>query len=65
MDVPPGTMRTPREWGNAHRIGRFAERLEAGESVAASVYAAGFGASSRAYEAAPNGLVLPDERAGQ
>jgi AraC family transcriptional regulator of adaptative response/methylated-DNA-[protein]-cysteine methyltransferase len=47
---------TPREWGNAHRIGRFAERLDSGDSVAASVYAAGFGASSRAYEAAPNGL---------
>ncbi|MGE0260079.1 MAG: bifunctional DNA-binding transcriptional regulator/O6-methylguanine-DNA methyltransferase Ada [Alphaproteobacteria bacterium] len=47
---------TPREWGNAHRIGRFAECLDAGESVAESVYAAGFGASSRAYEAAPNGL---------
>jgi AraC family transcriptional regulator, regulatory protein of adaptative response / methylated-DNA-[protein]-cysteine methyltransferase len=47
---------TPREWGNAHRIGRFAERLDAGEKVADSVYAAGFGASSRAYEAAPNGL---------
>ena len=26
---------TPREWGKAHRIGRFAERLDAGESVAA------------------------------
>ena len=47
---------TPREWGKAHRIGRFAELLDGGESVAASVYAAGFGASSRAYEAAPNGL---------
>lgn len=47
---------TPREWGKAHQIGRFAERLDAGESVAESVYAAGFGASSRAYEAAPNGL---------
>jgi AraC family transcriptional regulator, regulatory protein of adaptative response / methylated-DNA-[protein]-cysteine methyltransferase len=47
---------TPREWGKAHRLGRFAELLDGGESVAASVYAAGFGASSRAYEAAPNGL---------
>jgi len=47
---------TPREWGKAHRLGRFAARLDAGESVADSVYAAGFGASSRAYEAAPNGL---------
>src|SRR3954454_11688251 len=47
---------TPREWGKAHRIGRFAELLDGGGSVAESVYAAGFGASSRAYEAAPNGL---------
>lgn len=47
---------TPREWGEAHRIGRFAARLDAGDSVAHSVYAAGFGASSRAYEAAPGGL---------
>ena len=47
---------TPREWGTAHRLGRFAERLDSGESVAEAVYGAGFGASSRAYEAAPNGL---------
>ncbi len=47
---------TPREWGKAHRLGRFAAQLDSGESVADAVYAAGFGASSRAYEAAPNGL---------
>src|SRR6478752_7448986 len=47
---------TPREWGKAHRIGRFAELLDAGEGVAEAAYGAGFGASSRAYEAAPNGL---------
>src|SRR5215207_992558 len=47
---------TPREWGKAHRLGRFAERLDAGDSIAGAAYAAGFGASSRAYEAAPNGL---------
>ncbi len=47
---------TPREWATAHRLGRFAERLEAGDSVADAVYGAGFGASSRAYEAAPSGL---------
>jgi AraC family transcriptional regulator of adaptative response/methylated-DNA-[protein]-cysteine methyltransferase len=47
---------TPREWGKAYRLGRFAARLDAGESVAEAVYASGFGASSRAYEAAPNGL---------
>ena len=47
---------TPREWGKAHRLGRFAERLDAGEGIAAAVYGAGFAASSRAYESAPNGL---------
>jgi AraC family transcriptional regulator of adaptative response/methylated-DNA-[protein]-cysteine methyltransferase len=47
---------TPREWGKAHRLGRFAARLDAGEGIAEAAYAAGFGASSRAYEAAPNGL---------
>jgi len=47
---------TPREWGKAHRLGRFAERLDAGDSVTGAVYAAGFGASSRAYEDAAQGL---------
>jgi AraC family transcriptional regulator of adaptative response/methylated-DNA-[protein]-cysteine methyltransferase len=47
---------TPREWGKAHRLGRFGDRLDAGDNVAEAVYAAGFGASSRAYEAAPSGL---------
>jgi AraC family transcriptional regulator of adaptative response/methylated-DNA-[protein]-cysteine methyltransferase len=47
---------TPRDWGKAHRLGRFADRLDAGEPVASAVYGAGFGASSRAYEAAESGL---------
>ncbi len=47
---------TPRDWGNAHRLDRFGGRLDAGEDIAAATYAAGFGASSRAYEAAPSGL---------
>ena len=47
---------TPREWGKAYRLGRFADRLDAGEKVTEAVYASGFGASSRAYEAAPLGL---------
>jgi AraC family transcriptional regulator of adaptative response/methylated-DNA-[protein]-cysteine methyltransferase len=47
---------TPREWGKAHRLDRFAERLDAGEGIAEAVYGAGFAASSRAYESAPNGL---------
>lgn len=47
---------TPREWGRAHRLGRFADRLAAGDGIAAATYAAGFGASSRAYAAAPAAL---------
>lgn len=47
---------TPRDWARAHRLGRLGERLDAGESVAGAVYAAGFGASSGAYAAAPSGL---------
>jgi len=47
---------TPREWGRAHRLGRFAERLDAGDGIAEATYAAGFGASSRAYAAAPAAL---------
>jgi AraC family transcriptional regulator of adaptative response/methylated-DNA-[protein]-cysteine methyltransferase len=55
---------TPREWGKAHRLGRFGDRLDAGEKVTEAIYAAGYGASSRAYEAAPSGLgMTPGARA--
>jgi AraC family transcriptional regulator, regulatory protein of adaptative response / methylated-DNA-[protein]-cysteine methyltransferase len=47
---------TPRQWGEAHRLDRFAARLDAGTPIAEAAYDAGFGASSRAYEAAANGL---------
>ena len=47
---------TPREWGKAHRLDRLAARLDAGDPIAGAVYAAGYGASSRAYAAAPSGL---------
>ena len=53
---------TPREWGKAHRLGRFADRLDAGDSVAGAVYASGFGASSRAYEAASGLGMTPGAR---
>ena len=53
---------TPGEYGRAQRTGRFADSLEAGESVAAAVYAAGFGSSSRAYEAAPRELGMTPGR---
>jgi AraC family transcriptional regulator, regulatory protein of adaptative response / methylated-DNA-[protein]-cysteine methyltransferase len=47
---------TPRDWAKTHRLGRFAERLDTGENVTEAAYAAGFGSSSRVYEAAPSGL---------
>jgi AraC family transcriptional regulator, regulatory protein of adaptative response / methylated-DNA-[protein]-cysteine methyltransferase len=47
---------TPRDYAQTHRLGRFAEKLEAGEPVTEAIYACGFGSSSRAYEAAPAGL---------
>jgi AraC family transcriptional regulator, regulatory protein of adaptative response / methylated-DNA-[protein]-cysteine methyltransferase len=47
---------TPREWAKTHRLDRFAAQLDAGEPIAEAAYAAGFGSSSRVYEAAPGGL---------
>src|SRR6266481_9644637 len=47
---------TPREYARSHRFGRLGEKLDAGQPIAASIYATGFGSSSRAYEAAPGGL---------
>ena len=47
---------TPRDYARSHRLGRLAEKLDAGQPIAASIYASGFGSSSRAYEAASTGL---------
>ncbi len=47
---------TPRDYARTHRLGRLAEKLDSGQPVAEAIYAAGFGSSSRAYEAAPAGL---------
>jgi AraC family transcriptional regulator, regulatory protein of adaptative response / methylated-DNA-[protein]-cysteine methyltransferase len=47
---------TPRDYARTHRLGALAQRLDAGEKVTPAIYAAGFGSSSRAYEAAPAGL---------
>jgi len=41
---------TPRDYGAAYRARRLRESLQAGQSVTSAIYAAGFGASSRAYE---------------
>jgi AraC family transcriptional regulator, regulatory protein of adaptative response / methylated-DNA-[protein]-cysteine methyltransferase len=47
---------TPRDYARTHRLGRFAEKLDAGEPVTEAIYAAGFGSSSRVYEEAPAAL---------
>jgi AraC family transcriptional regulator of adaptative response/methylated-DNA-[protein]-cysteine methyltransferase len=47
---------TPRDYARTHRLGRLAEKLDAGQPVTAAIYASGFGSSSRAYETAPAGL---------
>jgi AraC family transcriptional regulator of adaptative response/methylated-DNA-[protein]-cysteine methyltransferase len=47
---------TPRDYARIHRLGRLGEKLDSGEPITASIYASGFGSSSRAYEAAPAGL---------
>ena len=47
---------TPRDYARTHQLGRFAEKLDAGEPVTEAIYASGFGSSSRAYEAASAGL---------
>ncbi|MBO0739212.1 MAG: bifunctional DNA-binding transcriptional regulator/O6-methylguanine-DNA methyltransferase Ada, partial [Alphaproteobacteria bacterium] len=47
---------TPRDFARTHRLGRLADKLDSGAPVTEAIYAAGFGSSSRAYEAAPSGL---------
>ena len=47
---------TPRDYARSHRLGRLGEKLDSGQPIAASIYASGFGSSSRAYEMAPGGL---------
>ena len=54
---------TPGDYARTHRMGRLATRLAGGAPVAQSIYAAGFGSSSRAYAAAPAALgMTPAER---
>ena len=47
---------TPRDYARSHRLGRLGEKLDSGQPITASIYASGFGSSSRAYEVAPAGL---------
>jgi AraC family transcriptional regulator of adaptative response/methylated-DNA-[protein]-cysteine methyltransferase len=41
---------SPREYGDARRLGRVKERLREGEGIAGALYDAGYGSSSRLYE---------------
>jgi AraC family transcriptional regulator of adaptative response/methylated-DNA-[protein]-cysteine methyltransferase len=47
---------TPREYARAQRVARFGEALDRGERVTRAVYGAGFGSSSRAYQAAVSAM---------
>ncbi|HKW54344.1 MAG TPA: methylated-DNA--[protein]-cysteine S-methyltransferase, partial [Stellaceae bacterium] len=41
---------SPREYGDARRLGRVKARLRQGEDIAGALYEAGYGSSSRLYE---------------
>jgi AraC family transcriptional regulator of adaptative response/methylated-DNA-[protein]-cysteine methyltransferase len=47
---------TPRQYGEARRLGRLKEALGAGEAVAGALYGAGYGSASRLYEKAKDHL---------
>ena len=47
---------TPAEYARAQRRARFGAALDAGEHVAQAAFGAGFGSSSRAYDASASGL---------
>jgi AraC family transcriptional regulator, regulatory protein of adaptative response / methylated-DNA-[protein]-cysteine methyltransferase len=47
---------SPRAYADARRLGRLKRRLRAGGGVAAALYDAGYGSSSRLYEQAPTQL---------
>jgi AraC family transcriptional regulator, regulatory protein of adaptative response / methylated-DNA-[protein]-cysteine methyltransferase len=47
---------SPFEYGEAHRLQRLKQQLHQGEEIAIALYSAGYGSSSRLYEAAPEQL---------
>jgi AraC family transcriptional regulator, regulatory protein of adaptative response / methylated-DNA-[protein]-cysteine methyltransferase len=47
---------TPRQYARSLRLARLGAKLDSGRPIAAAIYEAGFGSSSRAYEAAASGL---------
>ncbi|MGH6945864.1 MAG: bifunctional transcriptional activator/DNA repair enzyme AdaA [Kiloniellales bacterium] len=57
---------TPGDYAKEERLGRFVQRLEAGQPVGHAIYAAGYGSTSRAYERAREtlGMTPAVRRAG-
>jgi AraC family transcriptional regulator of adaptative response/methylated-DNA-[protein]-cysteine methyltransferase len=47
---------TPRQYGEAYRLGRLKERLKGGENVTQALYEVGYSSSSRLYEQANSRL---------
>lgn len=47
---------SPRQYGDALRLGRFREAVRSGDGVTGAMYEAGYGSSSRLYEKAQNRL---------
>lgn len=47
---------TPRQYAAAHRLNQFKSKVREGEDVAAAMYGAGYGSSSRLYEKASEQL---------
>jgi AraC family transcriptional regulator of adaptative response/methylated-DNA-[protein]-cysteine methyltransferase len=47
---------SPRQYADAHRLGRLKERLKKGDDVTTALYEAGYGSSSRLYERAASQL---------
>src|SRR5947209_13326100 len=47
---------SPRQYADAHRLGRLKERLRKGDDVTTALYEAGYGSSSRLYERAASQL---------
>lgn len=57
---------TPGDYAREERLGRFVQRLEAGQPIGHAIYAAGYGSTSRAYERAREtlGMTPAVRRAG-
>lgn len=53
---------SPRQYGEARRLGRFKHQLKEGETIASALYGAGFGSTSRLYEKSSQRLGMTPAR---